>query len=251
MGTRWAVRYESKVRASSVQDYEIAVDSVILPAADWRSSASCRLVVLINLRRRSPDRQCDQCARHTTEEQADAIKLEWHCAALLFLEARIVGRDAVRQLPRLAKRESGPLRIEIRMLAPEPDSCRSFDSHAFLVSLATRLRIVLIDNCPLVERCAQQAPICCPVGLENRRTQETPKRERGCAVALHGDILSVVRLDRQTFRSRPLDQPPGRNGANVYVVHQPPDSVNRPNVCRRAPSVTAVSAGSVEVDRRD
>jgi hypothetical protein len=41
------------------------------------------------------------------------------------------------------------------------------------------------------------------------------------------------------------------NGANVHVAHRPPDSVNRPNVCRRAPSVTAISAGSVEVDRRD
>jgi len=60
-----------------------------------------------------------------------------------------------------------------------------------------------------------------------------------------------MHLDRQTFRSRPLDQPPGMNGANVHVAHRPPDSVNRPNVCRRAPSVTTVSAGSVEVDRRN
>jgi hypothetical protein len=28
VGTRWAVRYESEVGASSVQDHEIAVDSV-------------------------------------------------------------------------------------------------------------------------------------------------------------------------------------------------------------------------------
>jgi hypothetical protein len=45
-------------------------------------------------------------------------------------------------------------------------------------------------------------------------------------------ILSSIHLSRRTFRSRPLDQPPGMNGANVQVAHRPPDSVNRPNVCR-------------------
>ena len=64
-------------------------------------------------------------------------------------------------------------------------------------------------------------------------------------------ILSTMHLDRQTFCSRPLDQPPGMNGANVQVAHRPPDSVNRPNVCRCAPSVMAVSAGSVEMNFRD
>jgi hypothetical protein len=64
-------------------------------------------------------------------------------------------------------------------------------------------------------------------------------------------ILSTMYLDCQTLRSRPLDQPLRMNGANVQVAHRPPDSVNRPNVRRRAPSVTAVSAGNIEVDRRD
>jgi hypothetical protein len=70
-------------------------------------------------------------------------------------------------------------------------------------------------------------------------------------LSFHGDILSIVHLDRQTFRSRPLDQPPGMNGANVHVAHRPPDSVNRPNVCRRAPSVTAEAAGCDKMNVRD
>ena len=61
---------------------------------------------------------------------------------------------------------------------------------------------------------------------------------------LHGGILSIAHLDRQTLRPRPLDQPPGMNGTNVQVAHRPPDSVNRPNVCRRAPSVTADGRGA-------
>jgi hypothetical protein len=64
-------------------------------------------------------------------------------------------------------------------------------------------------------------------------------------------ILSTIYLDRQTFRSRPLDQPPGMNGANVQIAHRPPDSVNRPNVCRRAASITAVSARCDEVNFPD
>jgi hypothetical protein len=58
-------------------------------------------------------------------------------------------------------------------------------------------------------------------------------------------------LDYQTPRSRTLDQPPGMNGANVQVAHRRPDSVNRPNVCRRAPSVTAVSARGDEMNSPD
>jgi hypothetical protein len=64
-------------------------------------------------------------------------------------------------------------------------------------------------------------------------------------------ILSTIYLDRQTFRSRPLDQPTAMNSANVQVAHRPPDSVNRPNVCRRTPSVTAVSAGCDEMNFPD
>ena len=64
-------------------------------------------------------------------------------------------------------------------------------------------------------------------------------------------ILSSIHLSRQTFRSRPLDQPPGMNGANVQVAHRPPDSVNRPNVCRRSPSVTAVWAWRDKIDLPD
>jgi hypothetical protein len=40
-------------------------------------------------------------------------------------------------------------------------------------------------------------------------------------------------------------------GADVQIAHRPSDSVNRPNVCRRAPSVTAVSARRVEMSFPD
>jgi hypothetical protein len=64
-------------------------------------------------------------------------------------------------------------------------------------------------------------------------------------------ILSTIHLDRQTLRSRPLDQPLCMAGADVQVAHRPPDSVNRPNVYRRAPSVTAVSARGDEMNSPD
>ena len=62
-------------------------------------------------------------------------------------------------------------------------------------------------------------------------------------------ILSSIHLSRRTFRSRPLDQPPGMNGANVQVAHRPPDSVNRPNVCRKSEnSPPATAARKLSTD---
>jgi hypothetical protein len=40
-------------------------------------------------------------------------------------------------------------------------------------------------------------------------------------------------------------------GADVQIAHRPPDSVNRPNVCRRAPSIPAVSARRDKIDFPD
>jgi len=102
---------------------------------------------------------------------------------------------AIRYLPRLRYGEDVAVRILVGMFGCELDARRRLAPQMFLLFLATRLRVELRPDIPLVQRRRQvvERSVMLAHRTEHRRNEQVPsdERERGRVTKLHSLFLTL------------------------------------------------------------